>query len=766
MSNVKDEELVGFGDSSSELARNGKEKKTKKSGGFQSMGLSYSVLKGVSKKGYKVPTPIQRKTIPLVIEGRDVVAMARTGSGKTACFLLPMFEKLKTHSTNSGIRAVILSPTRELALQTLKFLKELGKFTGLRSTVLLGGDSMETQFSALHDKPDIVVATPGRFLHICVEMDLSLKDIQYIVFDEADRLFEMGFGEQLNEIIQRLPENRQTLLFSATLPKILVEFARAGLSDPVLIRLDVESKIPETLKLSFISCRPEEKLAALLCLFNHVIPKTATTIVFAATKHHVDYLHTVLKENGISSTYIYSDLDPSARKINVAKFHTGQVKVLVVTDVAARGIDIPHLDYVINYNFPAKVKLFIHRVGRCARAGREGHALCLVSGDEMCYLLDLLLFLGRPLTIATPGSNDTSCLGKAPVDLLDPLLTSLNAAHFDGSELESLRKVSENAYKRYIQCRSSASMESVRRSKEVLLLQIGDSPLFATEDVAGKSELLAGIKNYRPPGTIFEIGTSSNSELYTVMKTTRRKHKNSVMSYHQKVQELLEAKKVSNEKPEMNLQLSNTDEIKSTFSEIIAGKRKRQEDGKNVESKKKHASLDKENFIPYKPSDQLFEKELAVNNFTREANEVGVDLTGDTEASLMAPKQRRVWDKKKKKIVTVGGQKKEGRIKSESGAWIPASYKSGRYAGWLEKTKTLSQNAEDEEDEGVQTNRKKKPPPHSHWAKHNLKVEMKKKLDLKRPEQIVKAREQLEKKQRRHGRHKKKGNKRDRKSVV
>lgn len=189
------------------------------------------------------------------MEGKDVVAMARTGSGKTAAFLIPMFERLKTRSAKAGARALIFSPTRELALQvkcyynllkkpwfyfikfqTLKFVKELGRFTDLKSAVILGGDSMDEQFLALHGNPDIIVATPGRFLHVCVEMNLKLNGIEYVVFDEADRLFEMGLGEQLGLIIERLPDNRQTVLFSATLPKVLVEFAKAGLSDPVLIR--------------------------------------------------------------------------------------------------------------------------------------------------------------------------------------------------------------------------------------------------------------------------------------------------------------------------------------------------------------------------------------------------------------------------------------------------------------------------------------------------------------------------------------------------
>jgi ATP-dependent RNA helicase DDX54/DBP10 len=338
-------------------------RKKKKSGGFQSMGLSHAVMKGVLRKGYKVPTPIQRKTIPLILDGKDVVAMARTGSGKTAAFLLPMFERLKTHSAKVGCRALILSPTRELAIQTLKFAKELGRFTTLRHALILGGDSIEGQFSAIHENPDVIVATPGRFLHLVVEMDLKLSMIEYVVFDEADRLFEMGFAEQLHEILHRLPESKQTLLFSATLPKLLVDFAKAGLQDPTLVRLDVDTKLSEQLRTVFLQVRPDDKLSALLFLLQNVISNDQQTVVFTATKHHVEYIKEILVQTGIGATYIYSSLDPTARKINAAKFSNRTVQVLVVTDVAARGIDIPMLDNVINYHFPAKPKLFVHRVG-------------------------------------------------------------------------------------------------------------------------------------------------------------------------------------------------------------------------------------------------------------------------------------------------------------------------------------------------------------------------------------------------------------------
>lgn len=193
-------------------------------GGFQSLGLSKESLRGVQRLGYKVPTPVQRKTLPVVLAGMDVVCMARTGSGKTCAFLLPMIEKLKEHAANTGVRAVVLAPTRELAQQTFKFAKDMGKFTNLRLVALMGGDPMEAQFEALATHPDAIVATPGRLMHMLREVStFSLKYVRYLVFDEADRLFEMGFAEQLNEIIKECPIERQTLLFSATMPKMLLQ---------------------------------------------------------------------------------------------------------------------------------------------------------------------------------------------------------------------------------------------------------------------------------------------------------------------------------------------------------------------------------------------------------------------------------------------------------------------------------------------------------------------------------------------------------------
>ncbi|XP_025833848.1 ATP-dependent RNA helicase DDX54 [Agrilus planipennis] len=732
---------------SEDLQNDTVKKKSKKGGGFQTMGLSFNVLKGITKRGYKVPTPIQRKSIPLVMEGRDVVAMARTGSGKTACFLIPLFEKLKMRIAKAGARALILSPTRELVLQTFKFIKELGKFTGLKAAVVLGGDSMEEQFSSIHGNPDVIVATPGRFLHVCIEMDLKLKSIEYVVFDEADRLFEMGFGEQLTEIVNRLPDSRQTVLFSATLPKVLVDFAKAGLSDPVLIRLDVESKLPTELKLLFLIVRPEEKVAALLMLLKSHIDSKQQTVVFVATKHHVEYLHSILDYCGISNTYIYSNLDPSARKIHAAKFTTGKVKVLVVTDVAARGIDIPQLDNVINFNFPAKSKLFVHRVGRCARAGRTGTAYSLVTPDEYAYLLDLHLFLGRPLILAGPNSTlNETVVGKMPQGIIEEQFSLLVTLHETHVDLVSMSNVCENAYKQYIRSRPLSSADSNRRVKEMPFASCGIHPVFKNEtgELEADRELLLGqMKNYRPPGTIFEICGKNKSVDYITMKNKRAVHKSVIESFHEKTKEKEKLKPTFDESKKADLTVSDNHDIEETFKTVVLPKKRKIEE---IYKKKTKKVKDEEHFIPYVPPDRHTEEGLAINNFQKDAIKAQFDLIGDSSEMLQSSKNQIRWDRKKKKMVAVNPNPKAGKIKTESGAWIPSSYKSDRYAQWKEKTKAAEQEEDSEDDEQKKQINKFKNIK-THWARHNEKVMTKqRKSELKTTEQILKARKIAEKK--------------------
>lgn len=745
-----EEELEGFGSvpKDEHVALPKKKSNKKKGGGFQCMGLSLPVLKGIQHRGYKIPTPIQRKTIPLILSGRDVVGMARTGSGKTACFLIPLFEKLLNAPETSGIKSIILSPTRELALQTFKFIREIGKYTHLKVSVILGGDSMENQFAALLDKPDIIVATPGRLLHICVEMELRFHSASYVVFDEADRLFEMGFGEQLRDLLRRLPDARQTLLFSATLPKVLVEFAKAGLNDPALIRLDVESKLPEQLDLAFLCCRSNEKVAALLCLLKYVIPSSSQTVVFVATKHHVEYLKAILDNADISNTYIYSTLDPSARKINVAKFQYGKVNVLIVTDVAARGLDIPKLDCVINFNFPEKAKLFVHRVGRCARAGRSGTAYSLVTFQEFSYMLDLYIFLGRKI-------EDDASIGSIPPHLLESEQSEVLRWLSDSSELKALDKVQSNAYKAYLRCRPGASVESVKCAKTLGFRNFTSHSIFdhvssRHPDEMEKSQLLNEITQYKPNGTIFEIGANARSATYQMMKRTKTNHKEVMLNHARKKEDIASPLDTvfQSHLPKSTVKI----DVESSEDYITPRKKK-----------KCRNFIDEENFIPYQPLDHCTEKGLSVNSFHSEARKITFDLTADNEDGMALKKNLMKWDRKKKKFVTHNPNSKEGKIKTESGVWINASYKTDKFAEWKEKNKIDEQDSGDESDEAMPDTKKaflKRRFPKTHWGRHNEKKQEKIKSELKRPEQILKMRAKKEREEKRLSAKKRKGKRR------
>ncbi|KAL5290764.1 DDX54 family protein [Megaselia abdita] len=751
-----------------------------KSGGFQSMGLSYNVIKGIQKRGYKIPTPIQRKTIPLILEGRDVVAMAKTGSGKTACFLIPLLEKLKTREPTKGARALILSPTRELAIQTYKFMKELGRFLDLKTILVLGGDSMDSQFSAIHTCPDVIVATPGRFLHLCVEMDLKLSSVQYVVCDEADRLFEMGFGQQLNETLARLPDSKQMVMFSATLPKLLVDFAKAGLNDPILIRLDVESKIPENLQLKFVHCRPDERYTSLVVLLKYVIPEDKQTVVFAGTQHHVELISFVLTQCGITNTAVYSSLDPSARKINTAKFVHKKVSVLIVTDVAARGIDIPNLDYVVNLHFPGKPKLFVHRVGRCARAGRDGLAYTILSTDDQAHLLDLHLFLGRPLNI-----QDNEMIGVIPQDLMEEEHLSVQE-HLNSHNISSIYRVSENAYKKYIASRPPASADSNKRVKSIKFfslkplkdclkshapLNVGNQGKVEDKEDENvekeiklqeeKHDILMKMRNFRPAGTIFELNCHQKSTQFTVMKEKREKHARVINKFRDQRDELdkEEEEKLAHVRPTPKISETHENDVKEAFDKVIAPKRRNMDDLYKTKTKKrktttKKPAKDEENYIPYHSADKHTEDGFAINSFERQAMNAEFSVVDKTntnhENEKFKPGQKR-WDRRLKKFVAVQDFR-NGKIKTESGAWIPASFKTGRYSDWKEKSKIEEQVYKEAEDNGDDFGKNplshERRYPVSRHARHNVKMQSKQRMgvdkDLKTPEQIVKSRLRLE----------------------
>lgn len=756
--------------SANRKAANLKGRTVKKGGGFQAMGLNANLLKAITRKGFSVPTPIQRKTIPVIMDDRDVVGMARTGSGKTAAFVIPMIEKLKSHSSKFGARGLILSPSRELALQTLKVVKELGKGTDLKSVLLVGGDSLEEQFGMMAGNPDIVIATPGRFLHLKVEMNLDLSSIRYVVFDEADRLFEMGFAAQLTEILHGLPTTRQTLLFSATLPKSLVEFARAGLQEPTLIRLDTESKISPDLQNAFFSVKSADKEGALLYILHEVIkmptgptevaqrlqeekanskdsknskkrkrsemdkavnmkesPTKHSTIVFAATKHHVDYLYSLLREAGFAVSYAYGSLDQTARKIQVNNFRTGLSNILVVTDVAARGIDIPILANVINYDFPSQPKIFVHRVGRTARAGRKGWSYSLVRDADAPYLLDLQLFLGRRLVLGREHGDQVDyaedvVVGGFPRDSLAQNCEWVTRVLDDNRDIFSQRTVATKGEKLYMRTRNAASLESAKRSKSVVGSDHWTTihPLFSdaeTEMEIQREKMLARIGGYRPQETIFEVnnrrsGKPENEEaLHTIKRVRSTLDSKKKRAQAEEQSELLEDASGSNEgeangNPDAmsdddipdgvpdNMSMASESDLEVTFSSYSQSKSDKAKKDSTA------AFQNPEYFMSYTPSstnlaeDRAYGVHTGTNaNFTQASRSVTMDLQLDEGARGFAePRTMKRWDKRHKKYVSrqndEDGSKGEHLVRGESGAKIAASFRSGKFDAW-KKSKRL-----------------------------------------------------------------------------
>ncbi|KAF9599739.1 hypothetical protein IFM89_001685 [Coptis chinensis] len=679
------------------------DKKKKKSGGFESLSLSPNVYNAIKKKGYRVPTPIQRKTMPLILSGIDVVAMARTGSGKTAAFLIPMLEKLKEHVPHNGVRALILSPTRDLAIQTQKFTKELGKFTDLRTSLLVGGESFETQFEELAQSPDIIIATPGRLMHHLSEVDdMSLRTVQYVVFDEADSLFGMGFAEQLHKILTQLSENRQTLLFSATLPSALAEFAKAGLRDPQLVRLDLETRISPDLKLTFFTLRHEEKHAALLYLVREQISSDEQTLIFVSTKHHVEFLNTLFKEEGIEPSVCYGDMDQDARKIHVSRFRARKTMLLIVTDVAARGIDIPLLDNVINWDFPPKPKIFIHRVGRAARAGRTGAAFSFVTPEDMPYLLDLHLFLSKPVRPAPTEeevqrdrdgifselddaiANGETIYGRFPQTIIDRVSDSVRGIIDGCTELLTLQKTCTNAFRLYSKTKPLPSKESARRAKA--LPREGLHPLF--KNLLEGSELTAlvfseRLKHFRPKQTILEAEgeaarskhlQGSSSQWVDVMKRKRAVHEEIINLVHQKR---------SSEQADKDAM--EEDEKVNTVSEE---KRKK---GRGYK-RKAESFKDEEFYISSVPTNQHLEAGLSVRGnegFGSSRLDAAVlDLVADDSTGLQKQKSDYHWDKKRKRYIKLNDNDRvtaSGKVKTESGSKIKST-KTGIYKRWKERS--------------------------------------------------------------------------------
>jgi len=349
--------------------------------GFSTLGINEDLLKAVVAQGYTVPTPIQASAIPAVLEGKDVMAGAQTGTGKTAAFALPLLQKiLENNQQNHVIKTLVLTPTRELAQQVHNSFETYAQFTEIKSTLAYGGVSIKTQVKALKAGADILVATPGRLFDHIVNGTVDLSHVEYLVFDEADRMLDMGFIDEINRILNRLPPKRQTLLFSATFDEAIFKLSKTLLKDPELIEVDERNKAATQVEQVVYNVDADRKRE----LVSHLIGSKnwQQVLIFTRTKQGADALAKDMCKDGLKTQSIHGDKSQGAREKALLEFKSGKTRVLVATDVAARGLDIEQLSYVINYELPYIAEDYIHRIGRTGRAGSTGLAISLLSPDE------------------------------------------------------------------------------------------------------------------------------------------------------------------------------------------------------------------------------------------------------------------------------------------------------------------------------------------------------------------------------------------------
>ena len=364
---------------------------------FESLGLSQALLKAISKKGYTQPSPIQEKAIPLVLEGKDVLASAQTGTGKTAGFTLPLLQLLsqKEQLRHRPVRALVLTPTRELAAQVYANVKEYGEFLDLRSAVIFGGVNQKPQVAQLRQGVDILVATPGRLLDLQNQGVLSLAKIDIFVLDEADRMLDMGFLRDIERIIKLMPSRRQNLMFSATFSKEIKKLAHGILHHPVQVEATPENTTVDAITQKVYRVAQGKKTGLIIKLISEGNWKQV--LVFTRTKHGANNLCKKMITAGITAGAIHGNKSQGARTKALAGFKSGKVRVLVATDIAARGLDIPLLPHVVNFELPNISEDYVHRIGRTGRAGAEGEAISLVSADETSFLRDIEKLVGMKI---------------------------------------------------------------------------------------------------------------------------------------------------------------------------------------------------------------------------------------------------------------------------------------------------------------------------------------------------------------------------------
>lgn len=367
---------------------------------FQTLGLIEPLLKAIQEEGYTTPTPIQAESIPIVLQGKDLLGCAQTGTGKTAAFTLPILQllvKSKTQERRKKIRSLIVTPTRELAIQIGESFNAYGRHTGLNCTVIFGGVGQGPQVTALKNGVDVVIATPGRLLDLMNQGHLNIREVEIFVLDEADRMLDLGFVHDVKKLLAVLPKKRQSLFFSATMPPEIVSLANSILFHPLKVTVTPVSSTVDIIEQSVYFVDKVNKNALLIELLKNTAIKTA--LVFTRTKHGADKVVNLLTKNNIKAEAIHGNKAQNARQRALTNFKAQTTRVLVATDIAARGIDVDELAYVVNYEIPNIPETYVHRIGRTGRAGANGTAISFCDAEERAFLKDIEKLIAKKIPV-------------------------------------------------------------------------------------------------------------------------------------------------------------------------------------------------------------------------------------------------------------------------------------------------------------------------------------------------------------------------------
>lgn len=393
---------------------------------FKEISLIEPILKALKETGYENPTPIQEKAIPAILSGRDLLGCAQTGTGKTAAFSIPILQLLHKSNNIKGIRALILTPTRELANQIGECFDAYEKYTGLRHTVIFGGVSQAAQIRALKSGVQVLIATPGRLLDLQSQGFISLKGLEFFVLDEVDRMLDMGFIHDIKKLLKLIPKKRQTLFFSATIPQEIKGLADSLLTNPIKVEVAPVSSTADIIEQSVYFVEKKDKIDLLSHLLKN--PEIESLLVFTNSKHRADKITKILNKQDITAKAIHGNKSQNARESALKGFKDRDIRVLIATDIAARGIDVNQLSHVINFELPNVPETYVHRIGRTGRAGNEGVAISFCETEEVPYLKSIQKLIKREIPVIEEHPFVSDSIGSSIVDTIAEAVTKKQTA--------------------------------------------------------------------------------------------------------------------------------------------------------------------------------------------------------------------------------------------------------------------------------------------------------------------------------------------------